>query len=162
MSSEHTARPATDHGPRATDNQIDVAAGLIFRNGRLLITQRPADGHLAGLWEFPGGKREPGESFETCLIRELREELDVEVEIQDLIESIDHDYPEKSVHLRFFRCRLTQGEPKTIGCPDLRWIQHQELTDFDFPAADAVLIENLQARPDLWASPSLGEWGMSE
>lgn len=149
-----TSQHSTDNGPLTTDNSIEVSAGLIFRDGRLLITQRPTGGHLAGLWEFPGGKREPDESFEACLKRELQEEIAVDVEVLELIESIDHTYPEKSVHLRFFRCRLTAGEPKRIGCPDLRWIQREELTNFDFPAADAALIEKLRSNPDLWTATS--------
>src|SRR6185369_17339571 len=80
---------------------IEVAAGLVFCEGKLLITQRNADTHLGGLWEFPGGKREPGESFEQCLIRELHEELGIEVTVRELVESLTHAYPEKTVLLRF-------------------------------------------------------------
>src|SRR5215204_6906636 len=90
---------------------IDVAAGLVFRDGKLLITRRHADVHLGGLWEFPGGKREPNESFEACLVRELREELGIEVTVGDLVESLTHEYPEKTVHLRFFRCAWRENEP---------------------------------------------------
>jgi mutator protein MutT len=72
-------------------NVIEISAGLVFRDGRLLITQRPDGGHLAGLWEFPGGKREPGESFEDCLRRELREELGLDIEAVEWIESITHE-----------------------------------------------------------------------
>src|SRR5688572_28642835 len=75
---------------------IQVSAGLIFRSGQLLITQRHADAHLGGLWEFPGGKREPGESFEQCLARELKEELGIEVVVGELFESVTHAYPEKT------------------------------------------------------------------
>ena len=64
---------------------IDVAAALVFRDGKLLITQRHPDAHLGGLWEFPGGKREPNETFEACLIRELREELGIEVSVSELV-----------------------------------------------------------------------------
>src|SRR6266853_275359 len=81
---------------------IDVAAGLVFRDGKLLITQRYAEAHLGGLWEFPGGKREPNETFEQCLTRELSEELGIEVVVGQLVESLTHEYPGKSVHLRFF------------------------------------------------------------
>ena len=84
---------------------IDVSAGLIFREGKLLITQRHVDSHLGGLWEFPGGKRERDESFEACLVRELREELGIEVTVGELVESLTHAYPEKPVHLRFYRCQ---------------------------------------------------------
>jgi mutator protein MutT len=129
---------------------IEVSAGLIFRDGKLLITQRHADAHLGGLWEFPGGKREPGETFEECLVRELREELGIEVEAGEVLEDLTHDYPEKSVHLKFFHCHLAQGEPQTLGCADLKWIGREELDDYPFPAADARLLELLKSSPELW------------
>src|SRR4029077_11924660 len=75
---------------------IEVAAGLVFRGGKLLITQRRADSHLGGLWEFPGGKREAAETFEECLARELREELGIEVAVEELVKEITHAYPEKT------------------------------------------------------------------
>ena len=123
---------------------IEVAAGLVFRNGQLLITQRPAGGHLPGLWEFPGGKKETNETFEQCLRRELREELDIEVEVGELVETITHEYPEKVVELRFFRCTWLEREPRPVGCPALRWVKAGELKDYEFPAADARLLERLQ------------------
>ena len=130
---------------------IEVAAGLVFRDGKLLITQRPAGGHLAGLWEFPGGKREADESFEDCLQRELLEELGIEVAIGELIESITHDYPEKTVHLRFFRCAWSQHEPQALGCPAFRWVTKEGLSQHEFPAADGRLLHRLLTPPDLWA-----------
>lgn len=129
---------------------IEVAAGLVFRDGKLLITQRPAGGHLAGLWEFPGGKREPEESFEQALHRELMEELGIEVEVRDRIESITHSYPEKTVELQFFRCVWKRYEPQALGCPDFRWVSRQELAGHEFPAADARLLERLTADVTLW------------
>src|SRR5579864_724450 len=98
-----------------TPNTIEVSAGLVFRGGKLLITQRHADSHLGGLWEFPGGKREANETFEECLVRELREELGIEVEVGELLESLTHSYPEKTVALKFFRCELKQHEPQPLG-----------------------------------------------
>jgi len=78
---------------------------LIFHGGKLLITRRHAAAHLGGLWEFPGGKREPDETFEQCLVREIREELGVEISVGKLFESVTHAYPEKTVRLKFFVCR---------------------------------------------------------
>lgn len=125
--------------------QIEVSAALIFRGGRLLITQRHAHSHLGGLWEFPGGKREANESFEACLVREIREELGVEIAVDKLFEEIAHDYPEKSVHLKLFVCALTAGEPQPLDCAAVRWISREELKQFAFPAADAQLLQRLGA-----------------
>ena|SRR2546421_7758432 len=135
-------------------SSIEVAAALLFRDGKLLITQRSLGVHLGGLWEFPGGKREGGETFIECLHRELQEELAIEVEVIDLIEAVTHEYPEKIVHLRFFRCRLKRGEPQRLGCPDFRWVNREELARFDFPEADSRLIRKLQANADLWPPSS--------
>ena len=129
---------------------IEVSAGLVFRDGKLLITQRPADGHLGGLWEFPGGKCEPGETFEQALHRELMEELGIEVEVCELIETITHEYPEKTVHLCFFRCLWRRHEPQPIGCPALAWVVRDELAGYAFPAADAQLLGKLSDSEALW------------
>jgi mutator protein MutT len=131
---------------------IDVAAALIFRDGKLLITQRYAGAHLGGLWEFPGGKREPGETFKQCLTRELREELGVEVSVGGVLASITHKYPEKTVHLKFFLCRLLAGKPQPLGCPAFKWVSQSELKDYDFPAADARLLEKLRKASWLWTA----------
>jgi len=135
-----------------TRNQIEVSAGLVFRDGKLLITQRHQGAHLGGLWEFPGGKREANETFEECLVRELREELGIEVEVGEVLESITHSYPEKTVLLKFFRCRWKLNEPRAIDCHDLKWVTSSELRDYEFPAADARLLQMLQSSPELWRS----------
>src|SRR5271157_1226243 len=109
----------------------EVAAGLVFREGKLLITQRPPQAHLGGLWEFPGGKREPDETFEQCLVRELREELGIEVEAGGLFEEISHAYPEKTVRLKFYACKLVSGEPRPLVCAAFKWIEKAELDDFE-------------------------------
>ncbi len=129
---------------------IEVAAALIFRNGKLLIAQRHAKAHLGGLWEFPGGKRHPEETHEECLVREIREELGVEISVGELVEEIAHDYPEKSVHLKFYKCRLVSGEPQAIDCAAVRWVEKKELGDFEFPAADARLLEKLESAGFRW------------
>ena len=129
---------------------IDVSAGLVFRDGKLLITQRYTDAHLGGLWEFPGGKVECDETFESCLVRELREELGIEVTVHELIETIEHDYPEKRVRLKFFRCEWLANEPQALGCPAFAWITRDQLAHYQFPAADARLLERLRQTNDLW------------
>ncbi len=129
---------------------VEVAAGVVFRGGKLLITQRMPHDHLGGLWEFPGGKREPGESFENCLHRELMEELAIEVEIVGLIEAVDHPVPDGKIHLRFFHCRWLRHEPSPIACQALAWIEPGQLGDYSFPAADAGLLDRLKASPGLW------------
>jgi len=129
---------------------IDVAAGLLFRAGKLLITQRRPDDHLGLLWEFPGGKVEPNETFEHCLIRELREELGIEIAVGKQIEEITHAYPEKTVRLRFFHCNLVSGEPQPIHCHALAWVTRETLPTYEFPAADAKLIQRLQTACAFW------------
>ena len=135
----------------SSNDVIEVAAGLVFREGKLLISRRKENTHLGGLWEFPGGKRELDETFEQCLIRELREELGIEVTVGGLIESLTHSYSEKTVHLKFFRCDWMQREPQALNCSDFRWVSRSELPTYSFPAADRRLIEMLSREPQLWA-----------
>jgi mutator protein MutT len=130
--------------------EIVVAAGLVFREGKLLIAQRPVGTHLGGLWEFPGGKLEPNETFEACLARELREELGIEVAVGRPIQSLTHSYPEKTVHLRFFACRWLRHEPQPLDCAALRWVTADELSLYAFPAADSQLLGLLRADASLW------------
>lgn len=135
----------------AGKKQIEVSAALIFRGGKLLVTQRPVTAHLGGLWEFPGGKREPQETFEECLAREIREELGVEIAVGNLFDEISHDYPEKSIRLKFFICRLLRGEPQPIECAALAWVNKAGLDDYAFPAADAQLLQKLKSPQQVWA-----------
>ncbi|MFZ9854898.1 MAG: 8-oxo-dGTP diphosphatase MutT [Limisphaerales bacterium] len=127
---------------------IDVAAGLVFENGRLLITQRPPGSHLAGLWEFPGGKLEAGETFEAALVRELREELGIEVEVGREFCRVQHAYPQREVRLRFLVCRIASGTPMPIGCSAVSWVGPDELGRFEFPEADRQLLEQLPMAPE--------------
>jgi len=129
---------------------VEVAAGVIFRDGRVLITQRRPEDHLGGLWEFPGGKRESGETFEGCLQRELKEELDIEVEVREWLSSVTHSYPEKTVHLRFFRCSWRKHEPRILGCHAFAWVTASQLSQYAFPPADESLLEKLRASSELW------------
>ena len=129
---------------------VRVAAGLVFDSGRLLITQRPAEKHLGGLWEFPGGKLDSGESYPDCLRRELREELGIEVAVGPMLAAIEHAYPEKTVRIHFFRCALTSGVPSAIECADLEWVTADQLDQFIFPPADAGILGEIKSLPELW------------
>lgn len=127
---------------------IPVAAGILFRAGRVLITQRPAGSHLGGLWEFPGGKLEPGETWEQALVRELREELDITVTVGRLFWEVTHAYPEKTVQLRFYVCSLRAGEPRALACAAFTWATADDLKRHPFPAADAQLLTQLPSAPE--------------
>ncbi len=122
---------------------IEVAAGLVEREGRILITQRKPGSHLAGLWEFPGGKREPAETWEDCLVRELREELAITVAVGPLRHETVHRYPEKTVHLRFYAATLVSGEPQAIDCAAIAWVLPGEFSGYAFPEADRELVDAL-------------------
>ncbi len=126
------------------DRLIQVAAGVICDNGRYLIARRKSEVHLGGFWEFPGGKREPGESLEDCLRRELREELAVSISPPIQWYVIRHDYPEKTVELHFFRCSIVSGPAQPIDCAEVRWVVAEELNHYSFPPADQPIIEALQ------------------
>ena len=123
---------------------IDVVAAIIRRGGQILITQRFDHVHLPGLWEFPGGKVEAGESLQAALEREIMEELGVKIRVHDEFFTVEHDYPTKSVRLHFFNCSIIEGEPQLIEVADMRWVHPQDLVQFDFPPADAELIARLR------------------
>jgi mutator protein MutT len=123
---------------------IEVAAGLIRQEGRYLIARRKPGVHLGGYWEFPGGKREAGESLAECLQRELFEELSIRVDLPIPYRIVRHEYPERTVELHFFRCAIEQGEAAPVDCEEIRWVFPEELTYFEFPPADRVIIEALQ------------------
>ena len=135
-----------------TSHVIEVAAGLVFRNGQLLIAQRRLHDHLGGLWEFPGGKREGNETFAACLTRELKEELGIAVEVGELFDDVTHAYPERTVRIRFFRCRWLKHEPQAIACRAFAWVTRKQIGQFEFPAADAQLLNKLKAQNRLWGA----------
>jgi len=118
---------------------IVVAAAVVERDGRILVTKRPAGVHLEGYWEFPGGKCAPGETLEQCLVRELREELDADAAVTGELLSTSHDYGERRVELHFFSCSL-RGEPRPQLGQDMQWVERSHLTTLRFPPADAELI----------------------
>lgn len=119
----------------------DVVCAIIERDEKFLIARRPDDGrHLGRKWEFPGGKVETGESETAALIRELREELDVAVEIVERLTPVEHRYPELSLRLIAFRCRLASGTPQAGAHEELRWIGIDEAANYDFPEADLPVL----------------------
>jgi len=125
---------------------VEVVAGLIQdEKGRYLVTRRRAGSHLAGFWEFPGGKRESGESLEDALKRELAEELSAHFEVGDRVETVQWEYPERTIVIHFYRCRLESGtiEPREDQAMD--WVAPERLSDLDFPPADRDLITRLRA-----------------
>jgi mutator protein MutT len=121
---------------------IVVVAAVIERGGRLLVSRRLRGTHLAGYWEFPGGKVEPGEPHEAGLARELLEELGVEAAIGGELLVTEHTYPERTVRLHFRHATIT-GEPRPLLGQEIRWIERAELRELPFPDADRELIERL-------------------
>jgi A/G-specific adenine glycosylase len=123
----------------------EVAAGVVWNGeGCFLIAQRPLDGMLGGLWEFPGGTREEGESLQDCLRRELVEELDIEVTVGDLLTVVQHAYTHFRITMHAFHCQLLNGQPRALGCIDWRWISLDDVARFAFSAADHQIIAALR------------------
>jgi len=119
-----------------------VVAAVIEREDAFLVTLRRDGTHLAGCWEFPGGKVHAGESHAAALCRELREELDVEARVDSLVRSVTHKYPEKTVELHFYRCHL-RGVPTPMLGQQMRWVPRAELARLPFPEADSTLVDLL-------------------
>ena len=124
---------------------IVVTAAIIERDGRFLMARRLKGTHLEGLWEFPGGKIEPGESLEACLARELDEELGVPCRVGRLRLATTHEYPGRRVELHFFDCEI-DGEPRPLLGQELRWVSASELASLPLPEADAGLVALLTGR----------------
>jgi mutator protein MutT len=121
---------------------IVVLAAVVERAGRFLVTRRLRGTHLEGYWEFPGGKCEVRESAAECLAREIREELDVGLIVGPEIFTTRRSYPEQSVELHFYSCRL-QGEPRSVLGQEMRWVPREQLRELQFPPADQELIDRL-------------------
>ena len=122
---------------------IVVTAAVVEREGTFLVTRRQKGTHLAGCWEFPGGKCEPGETLVASLLRELEEELAVTARIGDEVLTTTHAYEEQRVELHFFRCELL-GEPRPQIGQEMRWVSRAELATLAFPPADRELIDMLR------------------
>jgi len=120
--------------------RFQVAAALIRRNGKILISKRVAGSHMGGLWEFPGGKKEEGETLEECLEREIREELGIGVRAERLLCRVEHEYESRFISLHLFQCSAPEGEPIPIGCESVAWVAPEELGSLPMPPADERLI----------------------
>jgi 8-oxo-dGTP diphosphatase len=123
---------------------IIVTAGVVIRDDEVLVAKRKTGSHLEGLWEFPGGKLEPNESPEECLARELKEELGVEIRVENIQEVVYHRYPEKNVLLLFYACELVYGEPRPLDVAEMAWVNRRELAELDWVPADIAFVEKLR------------------
>ncbi|HEY7444074.1 MAG TPA: (deoxy)nucleoside triphosphate pyrophosphohydrolase [Vicinamibacterales bacterium] len=119
-----------------------VVAAVVERDGAYLVARRQSGVHLEGYWEFPGGKCQPGESEVDSLRREIREELDVDIQGADKLLTTVHEYDDRTVELHFYRCAL-EGTPRPMLGQELRWVTRDRLRELQFPPADAQLIEQL-------------------
>jgi 8-oxo-dGTP diphosphatase len=118
----------------------------VIWNGQkqVLIDRRLPKGDMAGLWEFPGGKVEAGETIEDCVQREVKEELGIEIKVGKHLVTIDHTYPNFRVTLTVHHCCYLVGIPQTIECEEIRWVNLEELDNFEFPAANQQIIQALR------------------
>ena len=122
----------------------EVVAALIWDGGRFLICQRPAHKARGLLWEFVGGKVEPGESKEQALVRECREELAVTMSVGEVFMEVDHEYPDLNVHLTLFNAAIIEGTPKMLENNDIRWITPEEIPQYEFCPADEEILRRLR------------------
>ena len=122
----------------------EVVAALIWDKGKFMICQRPAHKARGLLWEFVGGKVEPGESREQALIRECREELDVTLDVGEVFMEVIHEYPDLTVHLTLFHAAIASGVPQKLEHNDIRWITPAEIPQYDFCPADTEILRRIQ------------------
>jgi len=120
---------------------IEVTAAIIVKGNKVMIARRAHGKHLAGYWEFPGGKIEQGETPESCLTRELKEEFDIEASIENYIGESIFEYPDKTIRLKAFSCKIISGEIKLNDHDKIEWINIEQLTNYKLAPADIPLIE---------------------
>jgi mutator protein MutT len=121
-----------------------VTAGVIRNNDKILITQRFSDDKFGGLWEFPGGKQKAGETLKQCLIREIEEELNIQIQVDRKLMNVSHNYDQVKIILHVFQCTFLEGMPETKGVQDWRWVDLAEIVQYDFTEADQKVIKNLK------------------
>lgn len=122
---------------------IVVTAAIIQNEGKILLAQRRKDSHQGLKWEFPGGKLEFGESPEECLVREIREELDINIKVKGIFQVVSHIYGERQVILLCYLCQLDQGQIKPKECQDFCWVEKQDLLKYDLAPADIPVAKQL-------------------
>ena len=125
---------------------VEVVAALIWEKDKFMICQRPAHKARGLLWEFVGGKVEPGETREEALVRECREELDVRVSVGELFMDVTHEYPDVTVHLTLFNASVAEGIPQKLEHNDIKWITPAEIPDYDFCPADVEILAEITRR----------------
>ena len=123
---------------------FQVTAGIIWLDGKLLITKRPRGSHLGGFWEFPGGKQEEGETLRECLEREIEEELGMKVRAGKLLLSVDHEYESRTISLHLFECSYLCGQPEPLEDQEIAWVPPGDLSRYHFPPPDHKFIRFLQ------------------
>jgi A/G-specific adenine glycosylase len=121
-----------------------IGAAVIWRDGKILIDRRKTGGAMGGLWEFPGGKVEPGETISDCILREIREELGITIAVGEPLITIEHAYDTFVVELHVHHCQHVEGEPQTIECDEIRYVTVDELDQYEFPAANVEIINALK------------------
>jgi mutator protein MutT len=124
-----------------------VGVGIIWDQHKLLIDRRLPTGTLPGVWEFPGGKLEPGESAQDCIAREIFEELGLKVSVGEELMIVSHSYPTFDIQLIVHHCQYRGGVPQLLACDEVRWVTVAELGDYEIPAANAAIVDKLQALP---------------
>ncbi|PSO51500.1 MAG: 8-oxo-dGTP diphosphatase MutT [Cyanobacteria bacterium QH_8_48_120] len=122
--------------------QIGVAV-IWNERGQILIDRRRPEGLMGGMWEFPGGKIEANETVQDCIKREIREELAIEIEVEEHLITIDHAYTHFRVTLNVHHCRYLSGEPQPLVCDEIRWVTLEEINQFPFPEANTEIIRAL-------------------
>ena len=122
---------------------LEVGCAIIHKNGELLIAQRHLEDSFGGLWEFPGGKREPDETIEECLVREALEELGIRIHPQRFLCNRVHGTPERKISLFFFFCVWVNEEPRAIDCKDFRWVSRGDIRQYKLLPGDLEVLEDL-------------------
>ena len=120
-----------------------IAAGIVERGGKVLVSKRKPEAHLGDVWEFPGGKVHPEESPEQAVVRELREELGIGVRVERLFARVEHEYADRTIELLAFLCALEEGKPTPIHCAACEWVSLRDLVRYPFPEANQTLIKRL-------------------